>query len=305
MTRTETLPQSDDAFPVPIPDPAARSTPTGVVSGVLRTATGRLGVALGAVVSAVIVLGRFLTPHDPQEINLAPPYSPPTGEFLLGTDGLGRDVLSRILVGGELVLLIPLIAVAIGVVLGGGVGAVAAYTGGRFDAVASRIVDLLISLPALLIALVAVAALDASFWVLVLVLIVADAPRAARTMRAAVAAQVSLEYVDAARARGERMFSILAREIGPNVVAPLASDIALRMTYGIIAIATLSFLGLGVQPPTPDWGLMINENRGGLFFSPLAVLAPAAMIALMSVSFNLIAEAITLHVTGESRKVSR
>lgn len=282
----------------------ATARPPRIVAGVLRSASGRLGTGIGALMLAVILFGRFLAPYDPQAINLAPSFSGPSAENLLGTDGLGRDVLSRLLSGGDQVLLIPAVAIVIGVIVGGGLGAIAAYRGGRFDAGVSRVFDLMISMPALLFALVAVAALGSSFWILVLVLVVADAPRAGRTVRAAVGEQVALEYVDSARARGESTISILLREIGPNILPVVACDVALRLTYGIIAIATLSFLGLGVQPPAADWGLMINENRGGLTFSPVAVLAPAVALALLSVSFNLIAEAITQHVTGETKEVT-
>jgi peptide/nickel transport system permease protein len=289
----QTLATSSDAI--------RTAKPPSVLSGVLRSIPGRIGLSVGVLVIAVIVFGRFFTPYSPLAINLAPPYSTPSLSHPFGTDGLGRDVLSRVLTGGDQVVLIPLLAVAIGVVVGGGIGAYAMLQGGRLDSIVGRMFDLFISIPVLLFALVAVAALQPSFWVLVLVVAIADIPRAGRTMRAAVSAQVANDYVHAAQARGESKASILFREIAPNVVAPVASDIALRITYGIIAIATLSFLGLGVQPPTPDWGLMINENRAGITFSPVAVLAPAVALALLSISFNLVAEAITQHVTGKSK----
>ncbi|MFF5138207.1 ABC transporter permease [Streptomyces sp. NPDC013157] len=277
----------------------------GLIRGTLSSVAGKIGVGLGGVILTVIVFGRFVAPYDPRAINLAPPFSKPSGAHLLGTDELGRDVLSRLLEGGGQVLLIPLVAVVISVLIGGGLGAVAAYRGGRLDGFLRRSFDLVISMPVLLLSLIAVAALKPSFWVLVLVVVVADAPRAGRTVRTLVNDQISADYVLAARARGESMSSVLLREIAPNIVAPVAADVALRITYGIIAIATLSFLGLGAQPPHPDWGLMINENRGGLTFSPLAVLAPAAALALVSVAFNLTAEAIAQHVAGDEKVVEK
>lgn len=282
-----------------VPRPSRRHR--SLVWGVLHTTTGRVGVGLGLIMILIIVFGRFFTPDNPLTINLAPPFSSPSSQHLLGTDGIGRDVLSRVLTGGEKVLLIPLLAVVLAYIIGGGLGFVAVYYGGRLDSVIARAFDLVISVPGLLFALVAVAALRPSFWVLVFVLVVADTPRAGRTVRAAVGEQVSMDFVTAARARGESAVSILFREIAPNVAAPVAADFALRVTYSIVAIATLSFLGLGTQPPTSDWGLMINENRGGLTFSPLSVIAPAVMIALLAIAFNLVAEAIAQHVAGESK----
>lgn len=272
-----------------------------LVGGVLRTTSGRVGIGLGLLMILVIVFGGFFAPYDPLTINLAPPFSSPDGQHFLGTDGLGRDVLSRVLTGGEKVVIIPLLAVVLAYVIGGCLGFVATYRGGRLDVVIARAFDLLISVPVLLFALVAVAALHPSFWVLVFVLVVANTAPAGRTVRAAVGEQVAMDFVTAAKSRGESAVSILFREIAPNVVAPVAADFALRLTYGIVAIATLSFLGLGTQPPQADWGLMINENRGGLMFSPLSVIAPAVMIALLAISFNLVAEAIAQHVAGESK----
>lgn len=299
MTAADNLPH--DSFEAMLhehADVTEESARRGIVRGLWSSTAGKVGVVLSVLMIALIAFGRFFAPYDPLKIQLAPPFSKPSSAHPFGTDGLGRDVLSRLLSGGGDVLLIPLIAVAVGALIGGTFGSAAALYGGRIDNVVRRVFDLLISLPVLLFSLVAVVALTPSFWVLVLVIVVADAPRSGRTIRALVNDQVALDYVQAARARGESKFSLMIREIAPNIAGPLAADYALRVTYAIIAVSTLSFLGLGAQPPDPDWGLMINENRGGLTFSPAAVLAPAGALAIVSLSFNLIAEAIAQHVGG-------
>ena len=178
-----------------------------------------------------------------------------------------------------------------------------AYRGGTVDAVIARGFDLVMSLPPLLIVLVAIAALGTSNLVLVLTIMVVYLPRMGRLVRGATQAVITNEYVAAAQARGERTRAILFREVLPNIMAPTAADFALRITYAVIFVATLNFLGLGVKPPNADWGVMVADGRGYINLAPLGTLAPAAAIALLSIALNLIADALTQHVTRGGREI--
>ena len=277
--------------------------PPSAWRAVLASAEGRIGVGVGAIVLFVIAFGRFFTPYDPNAVGVGGSTQNPSGAHLLGTDELGRDTLSRLLVGGTTIILIPLIAVGLAWVIGGTLGMLGAYKGGRIDALITRAFDLLLSLPPLLIVLVAIAALGTSNVVLVLTIMLVYLPRMGRLVRGAAQGVITNEYVASAQARGERTRAILFREVLPNIMAPTTADFALRITYGVIFVATLNFLGLGVQPPKADWGVMVAEGRGFINIDPVATLAPAAAIALLSIALNLIADALTSHVTHRGREI--
>jgi peptide/nickel transport system permease protein len=260
---------------------------------------GRAGLALGALMLLVIFLGPVLAPHDPTTINVAKPLSGPGPGHPFGTDNLGRDVFSRFLCGGRLVLLVPLGAVALTVLLGALPGMLAAYTGGRTDMLITRLFDLLLTLPPLLVVLVVIGGAGSSSLVLLVTVGLIYAPRVGRIARGATQAVVTNEYVQAAEARGERTLTILVREIAPNIAGPLIADLALRLTYAVIFVATLNFLGLGAQPPSSDWGLSVATARNFLQVQAWATLAPAAGIAALSVAFNLIADTLTRHLSRD------
>jgi peptide/nickel transport system permease protein len=276
--------------------------PPSAWRAVLRSTEGRIGVGLAAIVLFVIVFGRFFTPYNPDAL-VGPNQAPPSSKYLLGTDTLGRDVLSRLLVGGTTIILIALGAVVLAWLLGAPLGMLGAYKGGKLDAAITRTFDLLLALPPLLIVLCAIAGLGTSSLVLVITIMLVYLPRMGRLARGATQAVVTNEYVAAAQARGERTRAILFREVLPNIMAPTTADFALRITYAVIFVATLNFLGLGVQPPRADWGVMVAENRGFININPAATLAPAAAIALLSIALNLIADALTQHVTHGSKEV--
>jgi peptide/nickel transport system permease protein len=250
----------------------------------------------------VIVFGPALAPHPPDQLGVGVPLSRPGNGLLFGTDNLGRDVLSRFLAGGRMVLLVPLAAVALATLAGGLLGMIAAYVGGLFDAIVARVFDILLTLPPLLIALAVIAGFGSSITVLLLTVAVVFAPQIGRVTRGATLAVVTADYVQAARARGERRITIAVREIAPNIVAPVISDLALRVTYGVIFIASLNFLGLGAQPPSSDWGLSIANSVGFVQVQPYASLTPVFGVAALSVGLNLIADSMMRYLTNDSAK---
>ena len=277
--------------------------PPAAWRAILASTEGRIGVGIGAAVLFVIIFGRFFTPYPPNAVGIGGATTGPSAAHLLGTDSLGRDTLSRLLVGGTHIIVIPLIAVSLAWLLGGTLGMLGAYRGGTVDAVIARGFDLVMSLPPLLIVLVAIAALGTSNLVLVLTIMVVYLPRMGRLVRGATQAVITNEYVAAAQARGERTRAILFREVLPNIMAPTAADFALRITYAVIFVATLNFLGLGVKPPNADWGVMVADGRGYINLAPLGTLAPAAAIALLSIALNLIADALTQHVMHGHKEI--
>jgi peptide/nickel transport system permease protein len=269
---------------------------------IIGSVEGKIGLVLGALMLGTIAFGRFFAPYEPDKLGVGPATATSSADHFFGTDNLGRDVFSRFLAGGDTILLVPLAAVTLAFVVGGGLGMLGAYARGITDATITRTFDLLLTLPPLLLVLVIIAGLGTSNLVLILTVALVFLPRVGRVVRGATQAVVTNEYVAAAQARGERTPAILVREVLPNIAAPAIADIALRITYAIIFVATLNFLGLGAQPPAPDWGLMVADSRNFLSVQPWATLAPAAGIAALSISFNLIADALTRHLTREAAR---
>jgi peptide/nickel transport system permease protein len=259
---------------------------------ILSSADGRAGFLLIGSMLALIAFGALFAPYSPTEIRLAPANSAPSLKHWLGADHLGRDVLSRFLWGGRTIISIPVIAVTLSYATAGLLSLVASYKGGLLDVVVARIFEFLMSLPSLLKILMLVAAFGPSTPVLIMAISISNMPGLSRVVRGAVLSQAGVDYVQAAQARGESAVSVVIREILPNIVGPITADFTLRITWGIIALSTLSFLGLGVQPPQPDWGLMIQEGRTSLQQAPLVAIVPALGIACLSVGFNLAADAI-------------
>jgi peptide/nickel transport system permease protein len=242
-----------------------------------------VGVVLlgGAVVLAI--LGTWLISADPSAIT-GDAYAAPDGAHLLGTDTLGRDVLARVIYGTRYTIGLSLASAVLGFVIGVLVGFVAAETSGRTDDLATWLTDLLLSFPPLLFALVIIAALGSNAAILVIAVAVLHVPRTARVARALAMRVAGLEFVELARARGEGLFSILVREILPNTKRGLAAEFGLRLTFSILLLSSLSFLGLGIQPPAADWGMLVRENSGAIRSANVwAALAPALGIATVAV----------------------
>jgi peptide/nickel transport system permease protein len=269
----------------------------GLWRSVLRSAEGRIGVFLGVFMVGLIVLGSIFAPETTYGAGM--PGSPSSAEHWFGTDALGRDVLLRFLHGGDTVLLIPLVAVTLALLLGGSLGLFAAYWGGRPDVIISRVFDVMLTIPPLLVVLVVIGALGTSNVVLITTVAVVYAPALGRVVRATAQSVKVNPFVLSAQARGESDLAIIFREIVPNVSGPVLAEFGLRLTYAILFVATLSFLGLGVQPPSPDWGLMVAENRGLLTIAPWGTMLPALGITALAVSFNLIADAVSKSLAGD------
>jgi peptide/nickel transport system permease protein len=257
----------------------------------LRSGTGLVGFALLLLVLGIALFGPFFAPHGPSE-PIGIPFEGSSGEALLGYDGLGRDVLSRVLWGGRSVLALAGLATLIAYLAGGLIGLVAGYSRSHVDPLLMRGVDVLISIPALLFILVLITGAGTSKAVLVASVAAVQAPLIARIIRTATLEQSVRGFVEAAVARGEGTLAVLRREILPNIVAPIAADVGLRFTYSIILVASVNFFGLGLQPPAADWALIISENREGLTLNPWVILVPAALIALLTISLNLVGDAI-------------
>jgi peptide/nickel transport system permease protein len=208
-------------------------------------------------------------------------------------------VLSRFLHGGSTVLLIPLVAVTLSLIIGGSLGLFGAYWGGWPDVVISKVFDVILTLPPLLVVLVIIGGLGASNTVLIITVALVYAPGLGRVVRGSAQSVIVNPYVLSAQARGERDLTIIFREVLPNVSGPTLAEFGLRLTYGILFVATLSFLGLGVQPPASDWGLMVAENRGLITVAPWGTLLPALGITALAVALNLSADALSRVLAGD------
>jgi peptide/nickel transport system permease protein len=265
-----------------------------------RLGRTKIGVALVLLLAGTALIGPFFAPHDPAAfVGLG--YAHPSSAAPLGADNLGRDVLSRFLWGGRSILGLSLAATAIGLVLGAGIGLVAAYSRSTLDDVLMRGMDVILAFPSIVLALVAVATIGPKIWLLVLVVGLTTAPRVARVARGASVEVVERDFVQAAEAIGESRFKILLGEVLPNITSTLMVEASLRLTYSIGLIAGLSFLGFGLQPPAADWGLMINENRQGLTIQPWGVVMPVIAIALLTIGTSLIGDGVARAAAGIDR----
>jgi len=271
-----------------------------------RTGYGMVGLAGSLLLLALIVIGPFFAPHDPAAI-VSVPLQRPNGPYLLGTDGLGRDVLSRVLWGGRSIVGLAVLATALAYVVGASIGLLAGYTRSLVDPLLMRAMDVLLAVPPLLFLLVLATGAGRSLPVLVLGVATVHVPSIARIVRAATQEVSTRGYVEAAVARGERVPAVLRREILPNVLGTVLADAGIRLTASILLLASVNFLGLGLQPPRADWALMISENRGGFSLQPWTVAAPALLIAFLTISVNLVADAVarSLGTSLDRQRVAR
>jgi len=268
----------------------------------LRRSLGHRGLVIGSVILALIALAAlfapWLSPHDPyaQEVTqrLIPPawYAKGSWEHLLGTDKLGRDYLSRLLYGARVSLFIGLATALISGLIGTTMGVLAGYYGGRVDAVVSYIVTTRLALPVVLVALATAALVGGSLKVVIVLLGLLLWDRFAIVTRSATQQLRDAEFIAAAKALGASTPYILLRELLPNLMSALTVVATLEMAHAILLEATLSFLGLGVQPPTPSWGLMVAEGKAYMFFQPWVIVIPGVVLAVLVLGINLVGDGL-------------
>jgi peptide/nickel transport system permease protein len=262
-------------------------------TALLRSPTFVIGALILLFWVACALVGHFVVPHDPYASDPLNSLTPPDATHWFGTDQLGRDVFARVIVGARDILTIAPLATALGTLAGTAVGLIVGYFDGWVDNVIGRVIDALLALPLVIVALLALAAVGASNGTVIIVIGLTFTPITARTVRSAVFAERNLDYVLAAQLRGENAFYIMFAEILPNVLQPIIVEATVRLGYAIFAVATLSFLGFGIQPPSADWGLALSESytlmAGGAWWT---VVFDAVAIASLVVGVNLVADAI-------------
>jgi peptide/nickel transport system permease protein len=293
---------------------AGAATATGGLDGGARRRTKRLknlrvaiklprgavGLALVVLVVAIAFLGPLFAPESSTAL-VGVPFSPPGEGHLLGTDTLGRDVLSRTLHGGWVLLMMAAAATALGVGVGVAGGIAAGYLRGASDAVIMRGADVILTFPQMVFALVLVSIVGPKLWLIVLAVGITHAPQVARVLRAATLDIAERDFVKVAELTGMSAPRIMWKEILPNLVTPITVEVGLRLTYSIVIIAGLAFLGFGQAPPAANWGTMINENRIGISQNPWGVIAPAALIALLTVGMNTFTDSLARVMIGIDR----
>ena len=255
--------------------------------------SGKLGLALVIFWIAIALVGRFITPYPPGAFVSYEVFAGSSGKFWFGSDFLGRDVLSRLLVGAQFTVGLSAIAVTIAVSLGSGLALTAAVGPRWLDELLSRSMDTLISIPSKIFALVLVAAFGSSLVLLTLIVSITYVPGNFRIARSLAVGLTQLDYVEVARARGEGRLHIALVEMLPNMIRPLFADIGLRFVFIVLLLSGLSFLGLGLQPPDADLGSLVRENASGLGEGALAIVVPALAIASLTVGVNLLIDAAT------------
>jgi peptide/nickel transport system permease protein len=253
------------------------------------TVAGAIGAIMLIASLGTAFLGPVFRPHDPNEL-VASPMLRPSLEYPLGTDELGRDLFSRVLSGGINVVMVAVLATVVAFVVGAGLGMASGYVQGRFDLAVTRSVDLLIALPPLLLAIVFISSFGSSLHVLVLVTSAFFVPRIVRIVRGVTVPVVANDYVKASRLRGLSTRTILWRDLAPNIAGILVVEFAARLGSVTMFVATLNFLGLGAQPPSANWGLMVSETLHLLRSNPAAPMTATALIAALTVGVSLLAD---------------
>lgn len=258
----------------------------------LSTNSGVTGLIIVALVTLAAIFAPWLTPHDPVKVNAAARMQPPSTEYLLGTDQYGRDTLTRILYGGRTSLGVAGVAVAFSLLFGVVLGLLAGYYQGWVDVAVMRLTDVILSFPAILLAIALLAFFGTGFQNLVLAIGIVYIGPFTRVVRAAVLSLREELYVESSRAIGNRDWRTLFFVILPNAFSPLVVEITLRLAYAILAEASLSFLGLGAQPPAASWGQMIAEGRRYLQLTPWPTVAPGLAIMLAVLGLNLLGDGL-------------
>lgn len=258
----------------------------------LRRGNLLIGAAIVAAFLAIAVFGAAWAPYGANQQNLLATLQAPSATHLFGTDHIGRDVLSRVLVGTRYSLLVCLASVAFGALLGVPLGIVSGYFGGRVDAAIGSAVDVVLTIPAIVLAIAIVAIIGPGLFGLIVAISISYAPRVARITRAAVLDVRQEDYVASSVALGARTVRVLARHVLPNVSAPLTVELTLLAGQAVLVATALGFVGLGVQPPLPEWGTMLSRGKDYLAIAPHVVVAPGLAIALLVLGFNYLGDGL-------------
>ena len=251
-----------------------------------------LALAVLAVVILFCIVYPFVSPYGYDEVNTAERQQMPSAKHPFGTDEFGRDVLARIIHGGRYSLLIAAAVTAISLPVGGIIGAYSGYIGGKFDAVVMRIMDIFLAIPNMLLALAIVAALGPSMFNLMIAIAISNVPTYARILRSSVLSIKGTEFIEASRAAGAGTGTIVFREVIPNCLAQVIVQASISAAYVIVLAATLSFIGLGVQPPSPEWGAMLSSGREYMRNNNYLVLFPGLAIVITVIALNLLGDGL-------------
>jgi len=281
----------------PPPPGRSRALWLNVLARTCRSRRGKVGLALVIPIVLIALLGPYVAPKSPTAF-VGLPYAGPSSEAWLGTDGIGRDVLSRVLWGGREILALAVLATAIGIVVGTALGTTAGYVKGALDEAIMRTLDVALAFPQIILALLLVSIIGPQLWLVCLAVAAIHAPQVARVARAATLRTVEQDHVKYAEAFGIPRRRVILGEVVPNIISPVMVEAGLRLTYSIAIIASLSFLGFGLQPPSADWGLMVNENRIGIQQNPWPVVAPIVLIAILTVGVNMFSDAVARSALG-------
>lgn len=269
------------------------------ISGHKVSLTAQIGIAVVAINLIVALFAPLIAPFDPMT-PLGDAWADPSASHWLGLDNLGRDVLSRLIYGARMSIGLALVITACSFLIGVISGFAAAVAGGWADQILSRLVDLLLSMPTLIFAFVVLSVLGSALPVLIVTIAILDSTKVFRLARSVAVNIVSLEFVEAARLRGEGWWWIVRREVLPNAIPPLMAEFGLRFCFTFLFIAALSFLGLGVQPPAADWGSMVKDYRDMINFGSAAPLYPAGAIAILTIGVNFIVDwMLSIHSRGQ------
>ena len=264
--------------------------------------SAKFGMLVVLIYSIVAIFAPFIAPYGEREI-LGRAFELWSDKYLLGTDNLGRDMLSRMIFGARNTIGLALSITILAFLLGSLTGMIAAALGGWVDQILSRIVDVLMSIPSLIFALLILSIFGTSVSYLIATITVIDATRVFRLARATAMNVVVMDYVEVARVRGEKLDWVIRKEILPNITAPLLAEFGLRFCFVFLFISALSFLGLGIQPPAADWGSMVRDNASLITFEDITPLLPAGAIALLTVAINFIVDWM-LHKSSGLKDVS-
>lgn len=261
-----------------------------------------LSAAIGLIFTSLYFLmaifAPFIAPYGMSEVVSNEVWGPASAQHWLGTDSIGRDLLTRMIYGGRTTIFIATAATILSFSLGSVLGLTAAVSGGWIDQVLSRFIDLVMSIPTLIFALVVLSVMPVTIFVLIVVMGLLDSTRVFRLSRAVAVDINVMDYVEAAKLRGEGTRWIIFREILPNALSPLIAEMGLRFIFMVLFVSTLSFLGLGVQPPEADWGGIVKENKEGIVYGIPAALWPAFAIATLAISVNLVADWVLNRTTS-------